>query len=99
MGAILDELARICAQRRKDMKGSAEINHFIGIKGSLDGVYAALSTVEGIKQWWTVDTSGSSRVGGIVRFRFGAYGDQEMRVTSLKKNSLVKWICVKHTAP
>ena len=80
------------------MKSSAEINHLVGIKGSLDGVYAAISTVEGLKEWWTVDTSGSSQVGGIIRFQFGAYGDQEMRVTALKRSSMVKWTCVKHTA-
>jgi len=41
----------------------AEINHLIGIKGSLGTAYGAIGTVEGLKEWWTADTSGSSEVG------------------------------------
>jgi hypothetical protein len=80
------------------MKRTAEINHLIGIKGSLDEVYAAVSEVGGLKECWTVDTKGVSQVGGIIRLRFGGYGVQEMKVTALKKNSIVKWTCIKHSA-
>jgi len=67
------------------MKRTGEINHLIGIKGSVDEVYRAVSTVAGLKEWSTVDTVGVSVVGGIIRFRFGDHGDQEMEVTVLKK--------------
>ena len=76
----------------------AEINHLIGIKGSLTKTYTAVSTIEGLKEWWTVDISGSPKVGAIIRFRFGDYGKTEMKVTALQKNSLVKWKCTKHAA-
>ena len=47
----------------------AEINHRVGIKGSLDAVYGAIGTVEGLKEWWTADTSGSSEVGETIADR------------------------------
>ena len=74
----------------------AEINHRVGIKGSLDAVYGAIGTVEGLKEWWTADTSGSSEVGETMHFRFGKIGAQDMKVTELRKNALVRWTCTKH---
>jgi uncharacterized protein YndB with AHSA1/START domain len=71
-----------------------EINHVIGIKGSLDDVYATISTIEGLRHWWTIDTTGSSEAGGILRFRFGHPGGPSMKVTEVKKNALVRWTCV-----
>ena len=67
----------------------AEINHLIGIKGSLGAVYAAIGTVEGLKEWWTADASGSSEVGETIHFRFGKIGAQDMKVTELRKDTLV----------
>ena len=74
----------------------AEINHLIGIKGSLGAVYAAIGTVEGLKEWWTADASGSSEVGETIHFRFGKIGAQDMKVTELRKDTLVRWTCTKH---
>jgi hypothetical protein len=73
----------------------AEINHRIRTKGSLDAVYGATGTVEGLTEWWTADTSGSSEVGETIHFRFGKIGAQDMKVTELKKNALVRWTCTK----
>jgi hypothetical protein len=68
----------------------AEINHLIGIKGSLGAVYAAIGTVEGLKEWWTADASGSSEVGETIHFRFCKIGAQDMKVTELRKDTLVR---------
>ena len=75
-----------------------EINHLIGIKGSLDEVYPALSTIEGLSRWWSADTSGSSKVGETIHFSFGDHGALDMKVTALEKNALVRWTCTKHAA-
>lgn len=48
----------------------ADILHKVGIKSSLDKVYKALSTREGVAGWWTNHTEGESKVGGVLRFRF-----------------------------
>ena len=76
-----------------------EINHLVGIKGSLGEVYAAISTVNGLSRWWTADTSGSSELGGTIHFDFGSHGTQDMKVTDLVPDALVRWVCTKHAAP
>src|ERR1700730_11854091 len=72
----------------------AEINHLIGIKGSRDDVYAAISTFEGLKTWWTADTNGASEVGETIQFRHGKPKGPDMKVTELRKNAVVKWTCI-----
>src|SRR5437899_1155985 len=52
----------------------ADILHRVGIKSSLDKVYKALTTREGLAAWWTNNTQGESTVGGVLQFRFGAGG-------------------------
>ena len=43
-----------------------DILHKVGIKSSLDDVYTALATREGLAGWWTNDTRGESKVGGVI---------------------------------
>lgn len=73
-----------------------DIVHRVGIKAPASQVYAALATIEGLAAWWTRSTSGSSRVGGRIDFRFhdsagadvGGFG---MDVLELKPEQSVKW--------
>jgi hypothetical protein len=52
-----------------------DILHKVGIKSSsLDDAYKALTTREGLSGWWTNDTRGEGKVGGVLQFRFGAGG-------------------------
>jgi len=54
-----------------------DIVHRIGIKAPVSKVYAALSTIDGLAGWWTRKTSGSSKIGGDIAFRFHtAAGDE-----------------------
>ena len=41
-----------------------DILHKVGIK-SPDDAYQALTTLEGLSGWWTNDTQGESKVGGV----------------------------------
>jgi uncharacterized protein YndB with AHSA1/START domain len=69
-----------------------DILHKVGIKSSsLEKVYRALTTVEGLSGWWTETTSGdSNKVGGVVEFRFGA-GGIDMKVLELEPNRRLVW--------
>lgn len=59
-----------------------DIIHRIGIKASPAEVYAALSTVDGVAGWWTRETTGDSRVGGVMTVRFLDHGaDRQGPVT------------------
>jgi uncharacterized protein YndB with AHSA1/START domain len=68
-----------------------DILHKVGIKSSsVDAVYRALTTREGLSGWWTTDTRGDSKVGGVLQFRFGA-GDFDMEVLELLPAKRVRW--------
>jgi uncharacterized protein YndB with AHSA1/START domain len=73
-----------------------DIVHRIGIKAPASQVYAALATLDGLAGWWTKDTSGNSKPGGHVAFRFHtAAGDEiggfGMDVLELTPDQSVRW--------
>jgi uncharacterized protein YndB with AHSA1/START domain len=68
-----------------------DILHKVGIKSSsLNDVYKALTTREGLSGWWTTDTQGDSKVGGVIQFRFGS-GGFDMKVLELDPGKRVLW--------
>jgi uncharacterized protein YndB with AHSA1/START domain len=78
------------------MEIAMDIVHRIGIKAPAAKVYGALATVDGLAGWWTEDTSGSSKPGGHVAFRFrSAAGDEiggfGMDVLELTPQHKVHW--------
>lgn len=67
-----------------------DILHRVGIKSSMDDAYKALTTLDGLSGWWTNNTQGESRVGGVLRFRFGA-GGFDMKILELHPATSVLW--------
>jgi len=68
-----------------------DIHHSVGVKSpSTDGVYAALSTIDGLSGWWTTDTTGDPGVGGKIAFRFPP-GGFDMEVIELVPGERVRW--------
>jgi hypothetical protein len=69
-----------------------DILHKVGVKGSsLDKVYQALATRDGLAAWWTNNTQGEAgKVGGVLQFRFGA-GGMDMKVVELQPGKRVLW--------
>jgi uncharacterized protein YndB with AHSA1/START domain len=67
-----------------------DILHRVGIKASPKKVFKALTTVDGLAHWWTLEASGDAGAGGMVDFGFSG-----MKVTKLAANKLVKWKCVR----
>ena len=68
-----------------------DILHKAGIKSSsLNAVYEALTMREGLAGWWTTDTQGESKVGGVLKFRFGN-GGFDMKVLELQPAKHVLW--------
>jgi len=53
-------------------------------------VYAALTTIEGLSQWWTVETTGQPDVGGVLEFRF-PQGGFDMVVLEQEPGRSVLW--------
>lgn len=71
------------------------IKHLFHIDASPEKVYEAITTINGLQNWWTVETDGDPSLGGLICFRFGEHGGPDMKVTKMKTNSVVKWECVK----
>ena len=68
-----------------------DILHRVGIRSSSpDETYKALATREGLAAWWTNDTRGESKVGGVLQFRFKA-GGFDMKVLELQPGKRVLW--------
>ncbi|MFV2100239.1 SRPBCC family protein [Micromonospora sp. LOL_024] len=67
-----------------------EILHRIGVAAAPDDVYAALTTVDGLANWWTVETTGDGDVGGVLQFRF-VPGGFDMKVVETRPAELVLW--------
>jgi uncharacterized protein YndB with AHSA1/START domain len=68
------------------------IRHRVGIPASPADVYAQLSTVEGLRSWWTRDTHGDPGVGGKLRFQFGSPERScVMEVVDLLPGERVEW--------
>ena len=73
-----------------------DIIHRVGIKAPAAQVYAALSTIDGLAGWWTQATTGSSKVGGTIAFRFhqpdgDEIGGFDMAVLELVPEQKVRW--------
>jgi uncharacterized protein YndB with AHSA1/START domain len=76
-----------------------DIIHRTGIKAPVPRVYNALSTIEGLAGWWTKDTTGTSKIGETIKFRFHSpegkeIGEMDMEVITLDPNKQVCWRCI-----
>ncbi len=72
-----------------------DILHRVGMKSSLDDVYKALTSREGLAAWWANNTQGESKIGGVIQFRFSAGGVEiggfDMKVLELRPAKRVLW--------
>lgn len=70
------------------------IKHLFHINASKEIVFEALTTIEGLKGWWTTKASGDTKLGGIIEFRFGDFGGPDMKVKEIILNESVSWECI-----
>ena len=72
-----------------------DILHRVGIKASSDEVYKALTTRDGLAGWWTTNTQGDSKPGGVIKFRFSVDGREiggfDTKVLELRPAERVSW--------
>lgn len=70
------------------------------VTASPEDTFAAVSTVEGLRDWWTEQTEGSAEPGGILHFEFPRFGITKfMRVDESARPARVQWTCVGCTHP
>ena len=70
------------------------IKHFFHINASKQKVFEAISTIKGLSNWWTIETTGDSLINGIIQFRFGGSGGPDMKVKESQSPQKVTWECV-----
>ena len=69
----------------------SDILHRVATKTATpDGVYQALTTIDGLAAWWTTDTTGKTELGDVIDFRF-ENGGFSMKVLDLVPGELVRW--------
>lgn len=74
--------------------------HLINIRASREQVYQALTTADGIRNWWTRDADLGSKIGGTGEFRFYE-GKSVTRVSidELEPPAHVCWKTISANAP
>jgi len=74
---------------------SFEIKHLYHIDAPIEKVYQAISSIEGLQNWWTIQTKGNSVLGGQIQFDFGDFEGPLMQVVALETKKKVQWRCIK----
>lgn len=63
------------------------------IDGTIEDVFKKLTSIEGLRKWWTMQTTGNADLNGIIDFRFGDQYHIQMKVIKIVQNKLVQWQC------
>ncbi len=71
----------------------ATIKHLFHIAAAQNKVFEAVTSIDGLKSWWTAQVSGSSDIGDVLAFRFKGSG-MDFRVTSQTAGERVEWECI-----
>lgn len=69
----------------------ADIKHVFYIKASFSNIFEAVSTIKGLKNWWTEDTTGDDHVGGIIRFGFTPGVQADFKV-AYKDSNMIEFV-------
>jgi uncharacterized protein YndB with AHSA1/START domain len=72
----------------------AELKHQIPVNAAPDKVYAALTTKEGLRGWWTADSTADAKQGGKAEFGFDKRSAVfRMTIKTLEPAKRVVWSC------
>lgn len=67
-----------------------DILHRVGVNAKPEKVFAAITTIEGLRGWWVSTTTGDAARGGLINFGFC-----NMKVVNAEPNNLVHWQCTR----
>jgi uncharacterized protein YndB with AHSA1/START domain len=70
------------------------IIHVLDVLASTESLFTALTTLDGLAQWWTTDVDGDAGLGGRIEFTFGGDFNPIMQVESAEPDAEVQWRCV-----
>ncbi|MDC8004889.1 SRPBCC domain-containing protein [Aureisphaera galaxeae] len=70
------------------------IKQLFHIDASREKVFNAIATIEGLSNWWTVQTKGMEGLGAEIEFDFGSFLGPTMKVIEHVPNETLVWECV-----
>jgi len=70
------------------------IKHVLIIKSPPEKIYLAITTKEGVVNWWTQQTEIGNNIGEINVFDFGGKYHNEMKIINLVPDKRVEWECI-----
>ena len=70
------------------------IKHLFHIDSSKQKVFDAISTINGLSHWWTIQSKGDSDIGGEIQFDFGDFQGPKMKVIESQSNDKLIWECI-----
>lgn len=73
---------------------SYSIKHLFHINAPREDVFNAITSIEGLSNWWTTQSVGEASLGGSIQFDFGEFAGPKMEVTQAKNAESVSWKCV-----
>ncbi len=68
------------------------ITHKIATPADAKALFEAVTSLQGLRDWWTTDVEGEADVGGTLAFRFNG-GGMDMEIDIMEPNRVV-WRCV-----
>jgi len=68
------------------------ITHTISTPADIGTVMEAITSLDGLQKWWTTDTQGDPKTGGLIEFRFNGSGP-DMSVEKVTPAEVI-WKCV-----
>ena len=71
----------------------AEIKHYVVIKTTPGKIFNAITTQEGLENWWAKQTTANPELGFVNVFTFGKFRN-EMKITKLIADKKVEWKCI-----
>jgi len=70
------------------------IRHNVAIKATPEKIYEAITTQQGLANWWAKQTTAKPEVGFVNVFTFGTFRN-EMKIAILDPNKKVEWKCIR----
>ncbi|NNL92129.1 MAG: SRPBCC domain-containing protein [Saprospiraceae bacterium] len=72
----------------------ANLRHNLVIKATLQEVYKAITTQEGLRGWWTIEATAKPEVGFVNHFSFSEKYFNKMKIVELNPPRFVLWKCL-----
>jgi len=77
-----------------------DVMHLIKIHASPEQVYQAITTADGVRNWWTRDTTLDSQIGGAGEFGFNGHQFvNKVKIDELTPQTRVRWTMISSGLP